>query len=151
MVQKTTRDGFSSKSFHSKCDGIDKTLTIIKTSNKYVFGGYTNASWSSNYDEYKSDNNAFIFSLINHINKPIKIKCTNPTNSIFNCANGGPTFGGGDDFYICDYSNINLSSYSNLSHSYRHPTYSYGSNEARSFLAGSQYFQTAKIEIFLVY
>jgi hypothetical protein len=46
-----------------------------------------------------------------------------------------------NDFYIADKSNININSCSNLGHSYTHPDYVYESNEARSFLAGSYYFQ----------
>jgi hypothetical protein len=51
---------------------------IIKSSNGNVFGGYTEQSWSNTgpVSEFidKSDPNAFIFSLINKENRPLKKK-----------------------------------------------------------------------------
>ena len=41
LLYQATRDGFSAKAFHQKCDGYQNTLTIIKTNGNYVFGGYT--------------------------------------------------------------------------------------------------------------
>jgi hypothetical protein len=45
-------------------------------------------------------------------------------------------------------SNINVVSFSNLGHSYTHPDYRQGSNEAKSFLAGSYNFQVTEIEVY---
>jgi len=60
----------------------------------------------------------------------------------------GPIFGGGHDLLISDKSNINTTSHSKLGHSYIHPDYAYGSNEANSFLAGSHTFQVTEIEVY---
>ena len=38
---------------------------------------------------------------------------------------------------------------SNLGHSYTHPNYAYGSNESKSYLAGSYNFQVSEIEVFM--
>ena len=38
-------DGWAASTFHSNCDGRGPTVTIIKV-NEYIFGGYTDASWS---------------------------------------------------------------------------------------------------------
>ena len=38
-------DGWAASTFHSNCDGRGPTVTIIKV-NDYIFGGYTDASWS---------------------------------------------------------------------------------------------------------
>jgi len=66
----------------------------------------------------------------------------------------GPTFGGSNgvasDIYINDKSNTNLC-HSNLGNSYVHPNYSYGSNKAQSFLAGSYKFKVAEIEVYTKY
>jgi hypothetical protein len=48
LIYRASRDGFADSSFHSKCDYISNTVTIIKTTSNSVFGGYTSASWSSN-------------------------------------------------------------------------------------------------------
>ena len=39
-------DGWAASTFHSKCDGKGPTVTIIQVGS-YVFGGYTDVSWSS--------------------------------------------------------------------------------------------------------
>jgi hypothetical protein len=58
--------------------------------------------------------------------------------------NCGPYFGPGD-LIINDKSYTNIS---DLGYHYSHPDYAYGSNEARSFLAGSYYFQVSEIEVY---
>ena len=69
LLYRATIDGFDSKAFHSKCDGIEKTVVIIKNNLNYVFGGYTSAKWdcgsNSRYINglFKTDPTAFIFSL----------------------------------------------------------------------------------------
>ncbi len=150
LIYRASRDGFSSKNFHKICDGNEATLTIIKTTNDYVFGGFTQAIWASN-NSYATDHNSFIFSLLNKSNTPIKIKCSNPTSAIYNSLTCGPTFGSGLDFYLSSDSNANCASYSNLGNTYKHPLFTYGSNEAKNFLAGSYNFQTSDIEVYVQY
>jgi hypothetical protein len=76
LLYRGTRDGFGSNDFHSKCNGKSNTLTILKAEeSKFIFGGFTSVSWESPvYGEYKSDPSAFIFSLTNKDNKPLKMK-----------------------------------------------------------------------------
>ena len=138
-LYKASRDGFEASKFHSKCDKSSGTLTIIKTSNGNIFGGFTTENWSGYYS-YKTDPNAFIFSLINKYNYPVKLNNTNGgSNAIYSYPSYGPTFGGGYDFNIKDQSNLNTNSYSSLGYSYQLPftNFSSGSTEAQSFLAGS--------------
>ncbi|RNA15586.1 BTB POZ domain-containing KCTD21 [Brachionus plicatilis] len=102
LLYRATTDGFSAQNFHSKCDHLKKTLTIIKTTGNYIFGGYTEQSWDGNV-KWKDDPNAFIFS----INNCIKAK-VNPlylSNAICCYSHYGPTFGGGHDIYISNDSN----------------------------------------------
>ena len=146
LIYQATRDGFAASTFHSKCDNKPNTLSVIRSSNGNVFGGYTEESWSG--IRYKIDLSAFIFSLINKQNKPLKMKCPECQNTIYCHIGYGPTFGGGHDFHISDNSNTNTNSYSNLGHSYSHPDYAAGSNEAKSFLAGSNNFQVSEIEVY---
>ena len=37
-------DGWTARTFHSRCDGKGPTVTIIRVG-KYIFGGYTSLSW----------------------------------------------------------------------------------------------------------
>ena len=39
-------DGWAASTFHSNCDGKGRTVTIIQVGS-YIFGGYTDKSWSS--------------------------------------------------------------------------------------------------------
>ena len=39
-------DGWAASTFHSNCNGRGPTVTIIKV-NSYIFGGYTDVSWTS--------------------------------------------------------------------------------------------------------
>ncbi len=41
-----SKDGFSSKDFHGKCDKKPNTLVLIKANN-YWFGGYTTYQWGT--------------------------------------------------------------------------------------------------------
>jgi hypothetical protein len=58
----------------------------------------------------------------------------------------GPSFG--FDINIANNANITMDSYSYLGLNYIHPHYSYATNEAKSFLAGSHRFQLDEIEVY---
>ena len=89
LLYRASKDGYSEKSFHNKCDNISGTLIIIKTTKGIKFGGYTEQTWNINNSHGKTDNKgiAFCFSLdlfkiYNHINN-ISIYCY---------SNSGPSF-----------------------------------------------------------
>ena len=44
---RATKDGWAASKFHSNCDGLKPTLTIVQVvKNKtYVFGGYATETW----------------------------------------------------------------------------------------------------------
>jgi hypothetical protein len=146
LLYRATRDGFTSANFHLKCNSKSNTLTIVQTTLGYVFGGYTTAIWSSS-STYKTDTNAFLFSLINKENHPYKsaVKSTG-SNAIYDSASYGPTFGNGHDLYIADNSDSNTNSISNWGHSYS-SMYLQGSAQAQSFFAGSS---MKEIEVFQI-
>ena len=157
LVYRASVDGFGAKVFHSKCDKIAKTLTIIKAKESgNIFGGYTEATWEQIGPKwhYKEDKNAFIFSLVNKHNQPIKMKTQNPSKSIEADIKWGVIFGcgffGGRDIIISSNSNTNNDSHSNLGGVYLHPSFQNGSNEAKRFLAGSYFFSTDEIEVYKV-
>ncbi len=148
LQYRATRDGFTGENFHSKCDGIANTLTIIKSTNGNIFGGFTENAWKST-GGYYNDQKAFIFSLVNKENKPFKVMCSIGGYAI-NCnSTYGPTFGGGFDIHVSSDSNSNQTSYSNFGHTYKHADYQYGTEKAKSILAGSYNFQTLEIEVFV--
>ena len=146
LLYRGSTHGFGSQDFHKRCDGEAHTLTIIK-SKAWIFGGYTSASWDEN-DQYKADRDAFLFSLVNKENKPVKMKCKNSNNSIYCSSSSSAIFGGGYDLYIANNSNTNTTNYSNLGHSYEHPKHKYDTMNACTFLAGSFNFKVNEIEIY---
>ncbi len=140
MIYQATRDGFSSNVFHSKCDGVLGTLTVVKSENSNIFGGYTKANWSF-IRQYQYDSDTFLFSLINANNTPLTMTISRPEYAIY--ANPYPIFGFSDLF-------INgTNGYSDLGANYELPIFlKYGTTSARSFLAGSLYFKVVDIEVF---
>jgi hypothetical protein len=44
LCWRATRDGWSSSTFHSKCDNKKPTVTLVKVGS-YIFGGYATVSW----------------------------------------------------------------------------------------------------------
>ena len=146
LIYKASIDGFAASDFHSKCDGHEGTLTIIKTTNSFIFGGYTEAAWS-NSGGYKNDDKAFIFSLVNR-EGPLKIPCSKNRCAIYCHISCGPSFGDGCDIFTENYSNNFPNSYTNLGDSYKHPIYEYNSIETKCFLAGSVDFRNSDIEVY---
>lgn len=45
LCYRASRDGWNSRTFHSKCDNKGATVTIIRVGT-YIFGGYADYSWS---------------------------------------------------------------------------------------------------------
>ena len=169
LVYRASVDGFSANSFHSKCGSIRNTLTIIKTTNSFTFGGFTSSDWSTNGNMnsiYKYDANAFIFSLVNNYNISVRMNATQPQNAILASYYNGPTFGNSNDIYIADDSNASINSFSNLGYGFKLPSFIlnssnstnstfnssttgvFSNNTASSFLAGSYNFMTYEIEIY---
>jgi hypothetical protein len=150
LLYRATRDGFRSSDFHSKCDGHSSTLTIFKAKgSSYIFGGYTTVDWESPTDrKCKSDPNAFIFSLINKDNKPLKMNIdpNYHVHAICCYSEFGPTFG--NDIIIVNDANTTMIGRSHLGSSYKHPQYGLGTNEAFTFLGGSYRFQLDEIEVY---
>lgn len=64
LVYRASDHGEEAEVFHKRCDNIEGSLTVIKTKEGNIFGGYTSLSWSSeNKAKKKEDENAFVFSL----------------------------------------------------------------------------------------
>jgi len=166
LLYRGTRDGFESSVFHQKCDNKGSTITIIKTTSNYIFGGYTSVSWSSLEKDKDSsvDNQCFIFSLKNPYNLPMKIKKINNRKSILTNPNFGPIFGSDPTSFSMGYDIIinikslkptsdyfsrrytSKSCYTHLGGSFTCPQ----GYDGKTFLCGSEYFILREIEIWKV-
>ena len=117
LLYRASRDGFSTFDFHSKCDNKAKTVTLIKTSDDSVVGGYTAAAWTSALS-YSYDTTSYIFILrekgISSLSnaKKFGLRSTALTYSnyaIYNDPLFGPSFGF-SDLRIVDHSQMNTGS-----------------------------------------
>lgn len=126
LLYRASEHGFAASAFHSNCDNKTRTLTIVKSIDGYIFGGYTNAEWDS-YSRYKMDYNSFLFSLVNKYNEPskLRVKTNYEMFSIYGDGQYGPTFGDSFvdvyslddveyDLFISDNSNMNAKSYTKV-------------------------------------
>jgi len=116
LLYRGSRDGFTSKDFHDTCDNKGPTLTIVKTKDGYVLGGYSNTSWSI-YEFpgevrviYKKADKAFLFLLTDSdgIHAPYKMKLNSYGGGDAIChssGEAGPTFGSGHDLYVSLHAN----------------------------------------------
>jgi len=114
LLYRSSRDGLSAKDFHSSCDNKGSTITIIKTTDGRIIGGYSSTSWNSGgvvrrrtqsrdmrshvrdarVTSQNASSKSFLFS-INH-NEKMKLKNPITPNAILNSSVLGPTFGSSD-------------------------------------------------------
>ena len=99
LLYKATRDGDSARNFHDKCDNRGTTLTLVKTVDGWIFGGYTTCAWQSGVNRYDKCEDVFMFSLSLLKKYPFNYK---GSNVIVNLDYKGPTFGFGYDMSISD-------------------------------------------------
>lgn len=147
LAYKASLDGFSHDSFHAKCDNKGPTLTIIKSSEGYIFGGFTSASWDCSWT-YKPDITSFLFTLTNPHNLPptqyFPKDEENGENAIYCSYTHCTSFGGGDVFVFSD-SHLHNDSYSNFPFRFRDST-GLGNNT----FTGEFYFTTSDVEVYTV-
>ena len=61
-MYRGSRDGWMSKDFHSLCDNKGATITLIKTDDGWVCGGFTSLSWDTS-GSWKCDQLSMLFSV----------------------------------------------------------------------------------------
>ena len=107
LLYQATRDGFDNKGFHSKIDAVSATFTVIKSKNSNISGrGF-----------YKYDTTAYLFSLVNTYNYPIKINVSEPRYAVYTSPSYSIAFGSYFDLECSD----NQCSASYLGYSYKLP------------------------------
>jgi hypothetical protein len=147
LLYRASRDGWAASQFHALCDGKGPTLTVIKCTGGFIFGGYADVAWNSS-GSYMPSTASFLFALHCHSGLgPTKMPLTGANNGNAMYGNGGygPTFGAGHDIRVADNANANTSSQIYLGNSYRCPP-----GQTGTFLTGSKQYQAAEVEVFLV-
>ena len=100
LIYRASEHDYTAKSFHECCDNKGSTLVVIKSTEGWIFGGFTTESWTDNgkicmlmfigyslIDECKEDENGFLFVLTPAIKKfsKCKIQCSSGQGPIFLC------------------------------------------------------------------
>ena len=150
LKYRGTRDGLNAADFHSRCDGIANTLTVVKATSGNIFGGFAEKAWHSK-NRWIADPKAFIFSLVNKEVDAFKAIVSNEgKHAIYGSAKNGPGFGG-DDKYIRDLCIFGKDerNFSRFGHSYQHDRYPKDTIKANTILVGSINFQVQEIEVFV--
>ena len=139
LLYKSTNDGDSASTFHSKCNSKGNTLSLIRNTKGFRCGGFTTQSWSSSGSNL-NDNYAFLFSLdykecyFNYDGK----------NAIYDNSGLGPCFGNsGNDLYIANQCRQNYNSYCNF-------PYCYDGIRVRVLSGGYYNFKVHEIEVFKI-
>jgi len=96
LLYRASRDGWGASDFHRMCDGKGATVTVVKSSGGYIFGGYTDVTWGQS-GQCQSSTDSFLFSLKDHagvgpVKMPIKRNMTE--TAVYHGSNYGPLFGG---------------------------------------------------------
>ncbi len=89
------------------CEGKANTMTVIKNTDGFIFGGFTSVPWSLGGIN-KLDHLAFMFSLTNPSNKPLKLKVKSQEHAVYHYSYYGPSFGSnGIDLRVSSLSSTN--------------------------------------------
>lgn len=146
LIYRASLHGFSASTFHEHCDNHSPTFVIVSGHNGDLCGGFSNIPWSTPTDlhgRYSTSDRAFLFTLRNQHNLPAtKFSVVKTKFAIVHHANYGPCFGGGADLAIGDNCNTNVTSYSNLPHSYD------GEGASNTILMGDYNFCVKDYEVF---
>jgi len=122
-------------------------LIIVKSSCGNIFGGYTDLEWKPEPLGYDTDENSFIFSLVNNKNIPLKIKCRDPKGAIYRRDNFIAEFGN-DLILKCD-EDGKIVGESILNERYFHTDLSnLGAQELEIFLGGDVQFIATEVEMY---
>ncbi len=135
-------DGLTGSAFHSGCDNIAGTVTVVVATNGKKFGGYTPLLWNhaGNY-KTESPRRSFLFSLTNSF-KHVPYRYT---HDIYANSSYGPTWGGGHDLMVY---RDGGAPYCNLGHNYQCRVGGAYSTECEQDFCGGANFTVSEVEVY---
>ena len=162
LLYRGSRDGFKASDFHRLCDNKGETLVIIKSTDNYIFGGYTSINWESTEwnRQCGEKNNArreghgleFVFTLKNPHNIPpskYNIQKKWLDHSICCDINLGPIFGC-NDIRIENNCNTNSNSFSYYDFNPGEYCFDDTTGKKRMLFTGSSTYKVKEIEVFQI-
>lgn len=98
-LYRASRDGFEAATFHTRCNNRGPTVTVVKSAQGHVFGGYSDVSWDSS-GQFRHSQTAFLFKLaqqdqVNVSRHNLVRSRSHHQYAIYCAGERGPTFGGG--------------------------------------------------------
>ena len=149
LVYRATEDGDKASDFHKRCDKIGPNITLVKTKNGYVFGGFTTKNWEHlkrdininkpNLGSASRDPNAFGFSV--NYQKIYENERKNEF-AIWCNRNYGPTFK--NNFFQIYDNSLQKGGYCSV----RHNSHYGGQNSDYEISGGEPKFKISEIEVF---
>ena len=146
LLYRASEHGWGGAQFHAQCDNQGPTLTVIKSTGGYIFGGYADQAWNSS-NNWQASPKAFLFALHCHSGLgPTKMAQSGsyPQHAMYNHSSYGPTFGNGHAMHVANGANGNTGSSTNIGNAYQCPP----GQTANTFLTGARQFQAAEVEVF---
>ena len=135
LLYRASRDGWSTQSFHSRCDDCSHTLVIVETNEGYVFGGYSDQSWGGT-SGWKSSSSNFLFSGLEWCHagfspSKMKVKSGKEEYAVYVHPEWGPRFGKPD---------MGIGKNNDMKQLYTNPssTYEKPSRASNTFLTGKK-------------
>jgi hypothetical protein len=161
VVWRGSRDGFTAKEFHRRCNGHANTLTLILDTKGNVFGGFTPVEWESRVWKgdgrncLKGDDSlrSFLFTLRNPHGVPPRkfalkekmkrsaICCYSDRCAVFGSINDC-------DILVCDNCNTNSHSYTGIGTHWSNTTTYANDTQFEYFFTGACRFTVKEIEVF---
>jgi hypothetical protein len=149
LLYRGSRDGWKHQNFHYKCNSKGATITIAKTKEGYVFGGFSDKSFRS-VSQYESSDQAFLFSIKCNADLPPFTMQLRPNKHHYALLQGsqyGPSFGEQIDLCIGNPVSMKKGNYSFGSGTYHLPDFA-----EKDYLTGDIHsgLEFEEVEVFAV-
>ena len=165
LIYRATEHGWSGKEFHDSCNHRGPTLTVIQDTKGFIFGAFTDTSWTSEagfraaslYREKEGEEwcspGAFLFSLRSFARAPptkMSLQPLRHDSAVYHHENRGPCFGTHDVRVFSNANSKHAKNRSSIGDTYDLPDPPGRAfwPDKTTFLTGSEYFTAAEVEVF---
>ncbi|CAG8647438.1 11771_t:CDS:2, partial [Paraglomus brasilianum] len=91
LLYQGSHDGYKPTAFHKCCDNRGPTITVIRTKENEIIGGYNPISWDKTLERFTHTPYSFLFAVKSSGN--VVSFCQKPATAVRHGPNYGPTFG----------------------------------------------------------
>ena len=150
LIYTASQDGFQASDFHRCCDGKGETVSVLKSSEGFLFGGYTDVPWHNpSLGSWNYSTKSFLFSFKSFLTGGVPVKLTlndgNNSRAVYHCNTNGLVFGYGPCImFPADNSSKACKTTWNGGHTYHFPP---GITD-NQWLVGKYHFWVSDVEVF---